>query len=271
MITKSLLRFPAQLVHVLCMPAFFMLFALLYKPQGLEALLHTAEGAYRFNVFSFNLSICIAIITVLLCLTRMIAMYLLRSHMEMSIARYVAWCLAEVVAMAAFVALFLTLMNPGEESYFHFLGDSVQCLLEAMAFPYIILALAYWLHDAKDPDISEDNHRIRFYDSRHLLKFATTADSILYIQASENYIVIHYLENGTARKFELRNSMKNMEQTCENAGFVRAHRSYLVNPRHITVIRKDRGGFYFAELDSGSEREIPVSKKCYEKVAQALQ
>lgn len=270
MITKSLLRFPAQVVHALCMPAFFMLFALLYNPQGLDALLHTAEGAYGFNAFSFNLSICIAIIAVLLCLTRMLGMYLLRSRIELSIAQYVAWCLAEVVAMAAFVALFLTLMNPGKESYFLFLGKCLQCLLETMAFPYVIIALAYWLHDAKNPDISEDGRRIKFYDSRHLLKFATTAESILYIQASENYIVIHYVENGIARKFELRNSMKNMEQTCENAGFVRAHRSYLVNPSHITVIRKDRGGFYFAELDSGSEREIPVSKKYYENVASSL-
>lgn len=271
MITKSLLRFPAQLVHVLCLPAFFMLFALLYSPQALDSLLHTAEGAYNLNAFSFNISICTAIIAVVLCLTRMLAMYLLRGHLNLSIAGYVAWCLAEVVAMSAFVALFLTLMNPGQESWFMFLGRSLRCMLETMAFPYIIIALAYWLHDAKHPDVADEGRRIKFYDSRYLLKFVTTADSILYIQASENYIIIHYLENGNEKQFELRNSMKSMEETCEKAGFVRAHRSYLINPSHITVIRKDRGGFYFAELDGGPEREIPVSKKCYEKVASSLQ
>lgn len=270
MITRSLLKFTAQIVHVLCLPAFFMLFALLYCPQALDSLLHTADGAYNLNVFSFNLSICTAIIVVLLCLTRMLLMYLLRGHINISVAGYVAWCLAEVVAMAAFMALFLTLMNPGKESYFLFLGRSLQCMLETMIFPYVIIALAYWLHDASNRDSSSEEHRIRFYDNRHLLKFATSAASILYLEASENYIIIHYLENGTAKKFELRNSMKSMEETCEKYGFVRAQRSYIVNPSHITSIRKDSRGYYFAELDNGPERAIPVSKKCYEKVADAL-
>lgn len=271
MLTRSILRFPAQVVHVLCLPAFFMLFALLYSPQALDTLLHTAEGAYSFNVFSFNLPICTAIIAATLCITRMLALFFLRRRISMSIAGYVAWCIAEAVIIAAFVALFLTLMNPGDESYFSFLGRCVRCILESLAIPYIIIALAYWLHDAKHPDIADEGHRIKFYDNRHLLKFATTADSIVYIQASENYSIINYLENGNSKQFEIRNSMKNMEETCEKAGFIRAHRSYIVNPRHITVIRKDRGGFYFAELDGGSEREIPVSKKCYEKVASSLQ
>lgn len=270
MISKSLLRLPTQVVHVLAIPAFFMLFGLLYRPEALDSLLHTADGAYNLNAFSFNISICTAIAAVTLCLTRL-AMYLLRGRLEFTVASYVAWCIGEAVAISAFVALFLTLMNPGKESYFLFLGRSLQCMMETLALPYVILTLSYWLHDALHPEVEGEGRRIKFYDNRHLLKFATSADSILYIQASENYIIIHYMENGTSKQFELRNSMKNMEETCEKAGFVRAHRSYLINPSHITVIRKDRGGFYFAELDGGPEREIPVSKKCYEKVASSLQ
>lgn len=271
MITKSILRFSAQVVHALCIPAFFMLFALLYCPQALDSLLHTADGVYGFNAFSFNLPICTAIIVVVLCLTRMLALYLLRGHLSLNIGGYVAWCLAEVVIMAAFIALFLTLMNPGDESYFLYLGRTLSCMLETMCFPYVIIALSYWLYDARNPVEQMEGRKIKFYDNRHLLKFATAAENILYIQANENYIVIHYLENDNVKKFELRNSMKSMEETCEKAGFVRAHRSYIINPRHINVIRKDHGGFYFAELDNGPEREIPVSKKCYEKVVSSLQ
>lgn len=270
MITKSLYKFPAQLVHILCLPAFFMLFALLYSPQALDTLLHTAENAYSFNVFSFHLSICTAIIIVQLCITRVLILYLFRTRISLNIAGYVAWCLAEIVAMSAFIALYISLMSPGESDWFQFLGTSLKCMLETMAFPYIIIALSYWLSDALNRDFTDEGKRLKFYDNRHLLKFITAASSILCIEAHENYIIIHYVENGAVKSYEVRNSMKNIESMCEQAGFVRAHRSFIVNPSHVTVIRKDRGGFYFAELDSASEREIPVSKKYYEKVASSL-
>ena len=93
---------------------------------------------------------------------------------------------------------------------------------------------------------------------------------MLYIEANENYIIVHYQENGIEKRFQIRNSMKNIEPLCERAGFVRTHRSYIVNPAHIRMVRKDVNGLYFADLGTENSDGIPVSKKYYDNVTAAL-
>ena len=92
---------------------------------------------------------------------------------------------------------------------------------------------------------------------------------MLYIESNENYIIVHYLENAIEKRFQIRTSMKNIEPLCEQAGFARAHRCYIVNPLHVKSIRKGVGGLNFADLGTGDDG-IPISKKYYEGIAAML-
>ena len=111
---------------------------------------------------------------------------------------------------------------------------------------------------------------MRFYDDRHNLKFVVNPDSLLYISAEENYINIFYTENDKVRNYVLRSSMKALDELCQDNGLIRCHRSYYVNPKHVSVLRKDKDGFVSAELDMDDVMDIPVSKKFYNNLAEML-
>ena len=142
-----------------------------------------------------------------------------------------------------------------------------------MVMPYSILALSLRLYEydekLRKPE-QEHTTRMRFYDDRHNLKLVVTPESILYISADENYINITYTENGKEKTYVLRSSMKAIEEICVDNGMVRCHRSFYVNPRHIEVLRKDKEGIMYAELDVKESRRVPVSKTYYNTLSEKL-
>lgn len=268
----SFRRFVPNMVYAFGMAAFFFLAVLLYEPQALCNLMHTGEwsGSSLSNVYSFNISIVTAIVFVSTAFLRCL-FYLLRDKLNMNLAWYVVWCAAELIITSAFVALYLALMSKGNETFFYFLSQSLGALASILILPYIIITLAFGWHDAAIEDQKTDEGaRLKFYDNRHLLKFITTSDSVLYIESNENYVIIHYLDNGIEKKFQLRSSMKSLEPLCEKAAFVRVHRCFFLNPSHVKTIRKDEGGVYYADLDAASDTEIPVSKKFYSNLVALL-
>lgn len=267
---KSLRTFFPQIIYVLFITAFFFLCGTLYEPKMLDQLLRTGEGVRRIgNVYFFNFAILIAILAGTLMVLRVIY-YLLREKIGQNWFWYMTWCVFEVIAISCFSALYLTLMAPSGTNYFPYLGRCFGCFASLLVYPYVIVTLGYAYRDAMMPSGVDEGARLRFYDHRHLLKFITTASSVLYIESDENYINIHYTENGSVKKYQIRNTMKSVEPLCEQNGFVRTHRSYIVNPTHIKLIRKDEMGSFVAELDHATESAIPVSKKYYSSVTALL-
>ena len=267
---KVLSRYLPNLLYALVMPAFFLLFVLLYEPTRLCSLLRIGEAFHpEGNAFSFNTAIVTSIILVALMLSR-ILYFLLRKAVSHTLGIYGLWCLLEIVVSSGFVALYLTLRGHGETEYFPLLGMCTSALISILVYPYAILTLYYMFKQAQQLPLPDEGTRLKFYDSRHQLKFITTVASVLYIEAAENYIILHYSENGVEKKYQIRNSMKNIEPLCASAGFVRTHRSFIVNPSHVKLIRRDPGGFYFADLGTSREEGIPVSKKYYDSLAAVL-
>mgnify|MGYP003305537612 FL=1 len=54
------------------------------------------------------------------------------------------------------------------------------------------------------------------------------------------------------------------------AGLVRCHRSFYINPVHVKVLRRDKDGIMYAELDADDVRHIPVSKTYYERISEII-
>ena len=81
---------------------------------------------------------------------------------------------------------------------------------------------------------------------------------------------IFYTENGKLRTYVLRSSMKALEELCQDNGLVRCHRSFYVNPAHVKVLRKDKEGIVYAELDDKDVMHIPVTKRYYDNLAEML-
>jgi DNA-binding LytR/AlgR family response regulator len=78
------------------------------------------------------------------------------------------------------------------------------------------------------------------------------------------------MEGERTREYSLRQSMRNIETLMEKHGIVRCQRSYFVNPRHVTVLRRDKEGIIQAELDINGSHSVPVSPKYYEQLNKLL-
>ena len=72
------------------------------------------------------------------------------------------------------------------------------------------------------------------------------------------------------KEYSLRQSMRGIEGLMQKHGIIRCQRSYFVNPRHVTVLRRDKEGMIQAELDTTPGRQVPVSPKYYEQLSKML-
>ena len=110
---------------------------------------------------------------------------------------------------------------------------------------------------------------IAFVDDKSVLKLSVKKDSLLYLEASENYITICYLNKGKVSKYLLRATMKKMEENLAGTSILRCHRSYMVNFEKVKVIRKDKDGLKL-ELDNPDVMDIPLSKTYVDNVMQTF-
>lgn len=79
-------------------------------------------------------------------------------------------------------------------------------------------------------------------------------DNILYVESSRHKSVFTYLAAETAQ-YQIYEKLDVIEKRLEGCGFLRIHKSYLVNMKHIKIISN-----YMARLDSGEEFPIPRLK-----------
>ena len=115
------------------------------------------------------------------------------------------------------------------------------------------------------PDIQTTNRIINFFDEKEELQLSLRVDHIYYIESAENYVNIYYKNKENTERFTLRSTLKKQQEKLEKYGFVRCHRSYLVNFANILLLRKDKDGPY---LDFGVPNmpQSPVSKTYLDSV-----
>lgn len=250
----------AQLWHVLFSGLFFLLFALLYTPLGMAEALDMGRGIFHFNV---TIMTSIVIGSIALCRT---VFWLTRDHMSYNWWGYITYCLLEMLVVAFFLALYVTLMRRGMP-YFAVLTECTKYSFGILVFPYLLLTIVMEMQDMARRGITvEDKDLVRFHDNHRQLKLLVSGSAILYINAEENYIRIHYQDVDGVKDYQLRSSMKAVEKVAEDHGLYRCHRSYYINPKHIKALRKDRSDQIVAELDTQGIR-IPVSRKTYSELS----
>ena len=90
----------------------------------------------------------------------------------------------------------------------------------------------------KNEEIAEmeapkDNSLVRFYDEHKRLKLTIAPSSILYVKSELNYVVVYYLDAGKVKNYQIRCSMKSIEDSADKHFLCRCQRSYFVNPEHV--------------------------------------
>ncbi len=263
-VAKIFRRFIPQLLHMIVLPVFFFTFLLIYRPLNVVAFMSV-------EWFGVHLTITTCIVLLGIIIMRLLYYYL---PMKLNYTLYICWCISEVLFTSFFIALYIWLVRDKPMPYFEAFTTSFKLLFLSQIFPYVILALSQRIYEYGNQKFEENasqNQRMRFYDDRHNLKIVLTPNAILYIAAEENYVNIYYTENEKIRVYTLRSSMKALEELCQDNGLVRCHRSYYVNPKHIKVLRKDKEGIIYAELEAIDPIHLPVTKRYYDRLSEMLQ
>jgi DNA-binding LytR/AlgR family response regulator len=186
--------------------------------------------------------------------------------------------LAEILSMSLFYSLF-TKFIPKEglnRDFMEIFHKSTVNTSMILLLPYAILWLYFSWQDKNNllkkmaiEDQNPENHRknvIAFPDEKGEQKITIMLENLLYIESSDNYVTIHYLNKSKLSHFLIRNTLKWMDENLtKNSQLVRCHRSYIVNLDNVKVLRKNKGGI-FMELDVVNTPDIPVSNSYYEQV-----
>ena len=264
-IPSSILSVPSMLVHVITIPLFFLGFVLLYDSAWMYDFISGGTG--DTNQIVFNTLMLMCILLGVLCISR-IPITAMRKNISMSWWFYICWSLVELSVFCAFAALYIALTYVSY-GYFPSVGDCFRLAIFVLPYPYLIFALliAYIRPDKRE---AAEEDLVRFTDSTGRLKLVIANDVILYIEAQENYVSIHYMEGEKMKEYSLRQSMRGIEELMDKHGIIRCQRSYFVNPRHVKVLRRDKEGFISAELDIMSSKPVPVSPKYYEHLSELL-
>jgi len=132
----------------------------------------------------------------------------------------------------------------------------------------MIGVMVYDINDLRQKLEAQKEHRedqqaglevYNFYDEKGDLRLSARPESVYFLEAADNYVIIHYLSVGKMEKLLIRNSLKNIEWRFREKGLIRCHRSYIVNLNLVQLMRRQENEVV---LDMGDDRVplIPVSR-----------
>jgi two-component system response regulator LytT len=84
----------------------------------------------------------------------------------------------------------------------------------------------------------------------------TAAQRIIFARAEEGEVFVHAVDG----RFRTRGTLGELEQKLAAAGFVRTHRSFLVNINHVSEVIPWFNGSYKLIMDDRERSEVPVSR-----------
>ena len=261
-----------NIINLILFTALFALvFINIYSPFGADKWFNLT----RFECFTYSSLVILA--GVLVVVVSRIIMYQVCRRRIINLGQFLIWIAAEVLAMALFYSLFEKFVLNDARDFVYLVKMSARNTALVLLLPYSVAWLYLSWHDKKEqirilaegqsPDPTPG--MIPFYDDKSVLKLSVKKESLLYLEATENYITVCYLNKGKVSKYLLRATMKRMEESFAGTGIIRCHRSYMVNFEKVKVIRRDKDNLKL-ELDQPDVTDIPLSKTYLQNVMQTF-
>lgn len=93
-------------------------------------------------------------------------------------------------------------------------------------------------------------------------KIDVSTDKILYIEAKTRMVVMHLTQHARTT-FEFYATISAMEENLAALGFLRIHKSYLVNMKYLSKLQCRSAVLSTGQTLSVSEKSYPVIKECF--------
>lgn len=209
-------------------------------------------------------------------------MYFFVKKISIGYLEYIIWILGEVTILAGFYVFIahkvgfidnFIIENPRYnygEAVFEIFRKAVANTTWMLLIPYIISFLYLYNEHLirnvinKMEDTKEKNV-IQFKDEKDEVRFSIASEKVIFIESSDNYCVIKYLNNEKISDFLLRNSLKKLSNDLKDTSIQRCHRSYMINFEHVASLKRDNSEISF-EFDLPNIKEIPISKSYSDKI-----
>ena len=234
--------------------------------------------------FGYTTAFILAAIAVLMVSKRL--MYRSTRRFTLDWGSYLLWNLSEAVVIALlYTGLTMHLISIGLISIPD-LGFQATLLRSfiittlLIGVPYVIAGLYYALRDrdntirllnygniVTDSEPSPlDREKITLFGEDGTMKLSISLMNLFYIESDDNYIKVWYADaGGGVKQYMLRCRLKTVEESFAGSPLVRCHRKYIVNLLRVSVISREKDGYY-VNLDLSTVDPIPVSKTYEEQV-----
>ena len=254
-----------------------LIFINIFRPFNSEDWI---PGINNFNYFLYS-SLMVLIGVTLISMSRII-MYFFVKKISIGYLEYLIWIFAEIAILAGFYVFIAYKVGfidnyIGQNQNFIYWEAIFEIFRKAIAnttwmllIPYVISFLylynEYLLRNMtnKDDEHKESNV-IHFKDEKDEVRFSIASDKVIFIESSDNYCIIKYINNDKVSDFILRNSLKRLTNELKDTPIQRCHRSYMINFEHIASLKKDNSEISF-EFDIPNIKEIPISKSYNDKI-----
>lgn len=250
---------------------FTELFIIIFEPFRARVLIETD---WQYLVWT---TIVVGVGMAVICLSRWM-MNVYASRKGLSVTGYSLWLFLEVNVMTfiysvVMIEAFPSIAEEYDWSFFSLYKDILLGAAFTLFIPYTILLLAFAYVNAKnelqsvtgnaDGDIEPQMYH--FYDEKGDLKLSIRPEMVYYLESADNYVTIYYINGTKLDRMMIRNTLKNIEWRFLDKGLVRCHRSYIINIKKVSVIRRQDSDVV---VDFADPRvpTIPISKGYSEQV-----
>lgn len=254
---------------------FCVFFVAVYRPIGL------LKTTGLLSLLDYRLySVILVLIGLAVFSVSRWLLFSVQKRRSMKLGSYLVWIGVELFVLVATLSVTAWLLNQNANVAFpDLVGRVVVDIVALLTIPYIVAVLVFLLQQkrleisvltnqlletqAEDDNKSRDGI-VQFHDKGNRLVFVTKRSNVLFIEAADNYTVVHYISGDKEESLVLHNSLKNIAESFASQGIVRCHRGYLVNLENVRYMRKEKDGLVL-EI-AYCDRLIPVSKTYAEDV-----
>jgi len=254
-------------IQIIFTSLFAYAFILIYHPFGSQGWFEVNQGQFAFYA-GF-----IVVLGMLVVIGSRVIMTQIRKRWRITIAGYALMIALEIIAMTGFYMMIEKVFLKDSRYWFEVYYTAIENASLILLIPYLI-SLLYFAWEDKKQNLErllvqrkqEEGPRfVVFHDENGEIRLTLKLDDLIYIEANENYVFIHYLEDNKPGRFLLRNSMKKIEEQLSDYPVVRCHRSYMINLVRVRLVKKSRTGF-IAQMVTPDDLTLPVSDSYRQEV-----
>ncbi len=257
---------------------FALAFINIYSPFNVERWVNQDDiQLNEIQLFLYS-SLVILIGMAFIVISRIILFQLARRKKNINYGLYSFIIFMEIFSMAAVYALYVKYVFADHRSFYDVAVASLKNTALILLIPYTVLWL-YFAYREKTKQLEElsstpgakvpADKMIPFYDENGKLKFSVLLDDLLYLEASDNYVSIHYISGNKIAKYMVRNTLKTLEKKLGSYDIVRCHRSFLVNFNKVRILKREKEGL-FLELNAPDSFTLPVSKTYVSSIVESF-